>query len=125
MDWEGEKLIHWHRERCGKSEEAHSLMKEDLAGGKLPAGDFGENAAWWWIMILSMNLNSVMKRLALSKSWVAKRMKAIRFSLINIPGHIVEHSRDFIIRLVKDHPAIDLLIAARSRIMALSWAPSG
>jgi hypothetical protein len=125
MNWEGEKLIHWHRERCGKLEEAHSVMKEDLAGGKLPSGDFGENAAWWWIMILSMNLNSAMKRLALSKSWVPKRMKAIRFSLINIPGRIVEHSRDFIIRLVRDHPVVDLLIEARGRIMALSWSPSG
>ncbi len=64
MDWAGEKLIHWHRERCGKSEEAHSVMKEDLAGGKLPSDDFGENAAWWWIMILAMKLNSSMKRLA-------------------------------------------------------------
>ncbi|MBN1829321.1 MAG: transposase, partial [Deltaproteobacteria bacterium] len=62
MDWDGEKLIHWHRERCGKSEEAHSAMKGDFAGGKLPSGDFGENAAWWWIMILAMNLNMIMKR---------------------------------------------------------------
>jgi len=125
MNWQGEKLIHWHRERCGKSEEAHSVMKEDLAGGKLPAGDFGENAAWWWIMILSMNLNSAMKRLALAKSWAPKRMKAMRFSLINIPGRILEHSRDFIIRLVKDHPALDLLIEARIRIRNLIPAPAG
>ena len=125
MDWEGEALIHWHRERCGKSEEAHSVMKEDFAGGKLPCGDFGENAAWWWIMILAMNLNSVMKQLAFGESWVPKRMKAIRFSLINIPGRIVEGSRNFIIRLVKDHPAVDLLIEARTRIMALSPVPSG
>jgi hypothetical protein len=80
---------------------------------------------WQWIFISSMNLNSAMKRLALSKSWAPKRMKAIRFSLINIPGRIIEHSREFIIRLVKDHPAVDLLIEARSRIMALSWLPSG
>ena len=45
MDWEGGKLIDWHHERCGKSEEAHAVMKEDLAGGKLPSGKFGENAA--------------------------------------------------------------------------------
>lgn len=124
MDWEGAELIHWHRKRCGKSEEAHSVMKEDLSGGKLPSGYFGENAAWWWIMILAMNLNSAMKRLALGKSWVTRRMKAIRFSFINIPGRIVSHSRDFIIRLIKGHPAVDLLIEARRRIMALSWAPS-
>lgn len=125
MDWEGEKLIHWHRERCGKSEEAHSVMKEDLAGGTLPSGDFGENAAWWWIMILAMNLNSAMKRLVLEKSWVPKRMKAVRFSFINIPGRIVERSRKLIIRLVNSHPAVGFLIKARSRIMALSWEPSG
>jgi hypothetical protein len=125
MNREGEKLIHWHRERFGKSEEAHSVMKEDLAGGKLPAGDFGENAAWWWIMILAMNLNSAMKRLALGKSWIPKRMKAIRFALINIPGRIIEHSREFIIRLVKDHPAVDLLIEARIRLLALMPAPAG
>jgi hypothetical protein len=125
MDWAGEKLIHWHRERCGKSEEAHSVMKEDLAGGKLPSDDFGENAAWWWIMILAMNLNSSMKRLALGKSWAPKRMKAIRFSFINIPGRIVERSRELIIRLVKGHPAMDLFLEARSRIRALVPVPSG
>jgi hypothetical protein len=76
MDWKGERLIHWQRERCGKSEEAHSVMKEDLAGGQLPSNDFGENAAWWWIMILAMNLNSSMKRLALGESWIPRRMKA-------------------------------------------------
>jgi len=125
MDWEGESLIHWHRERCGKSEEAHSVMKEDFAGGKMPSGDFGENAAWWWIMILAMNLNSAMKRLALGKGWLPKRMKAMRFSFIKIPGRLVEHSRDMIIRLTKGNPVIDLLIGARSRIKELSLSPSG
>jgi len=65
MDWAGEPLIHRQRERCGKAEEAHSVMKEDFAGGKLPADDFGENAAWWRVMILAMNLNSIMKQVAL------------------------------------------------------------
>ena len=125
MDWDAEKLIHWHRERCGKSEEAHSVMKEDLAGGKLPSDDFGENAAWWWIMILAMNLNGSMKRLVLGKSWAPRRMKAIRFSFINIPGRIVKRSRELIIRLVKGHPATDLFLEARSRIMALVPVPSG
>jgi hypothetical protein len=57
---EGEELVHWHRQRCGKSEEAHGVMKHDLAGGKLPSGSFGENAAWWWCMILAFNLNALM-----------------------------------------------------------------
>jgi hypothetical protein len=38
-------------------------MKEDLAGGKLPSADFGENAAWRWIMTLAFNLNFRNERL--------------------------------------------------------------
>jgi hypothetical protein len=120
MDWDGERLIHWHRERCGKSEEAHSVMKGDFAGGQLPSGDFGENAAWWWIMILAMNLNTIMKRLVLGGSWASRRMKAIRFSFINIPGRIVERSRELIVRLVKGHPAFELYLEARRRIMTMT-----
>ena len=123
MDWDAERLIHWHRERCGKSEEAHSVMKEDFAGGQLPSGDFGENAAWWWIMILAMNLNTIMKRLVLGGSWACRRMKAIRFSFINIPGRIVERSRTLIIRLAKGHPTFDLYLDARCRIMSMAFAP--
>jgi hypothetical protein len=123
MDWDGEKLIHWHRERCGKSEEAHSVMKGDFAGGKLPSGDFGENAAWWWIMMLAMNCNTIMKRLILGGSWASRRMKAIRFSLITIPGRIVERSRELIIRLVKGHPVLELYLEARRRIRGMIPAP--
>ncbi len=123
MDGEGEKLIHWHHERCGKSEEAHAVMKEDLAGGKLPSGDFGENAAWWWIMIFAHNLNTAMKNLVLKGSWVTKRMKALRFHLISLPGRIIERSRACFIRLATDHPSFALLLTARERIMELAHAP--
>ena len=125
MEWEGEQLLHWSHKRCGKSEEAHSVMKEDLAGGKLPSGKFGENGAWWWIMILALNLNAAMKQLALGKSWVSKRMKAIRFSFINLPGRVLKRSRGIIVRLVKGHPSMELLLEARRRIMELVPEPSG
>lgn len=124
-DTEGSELINWLHKRCGKSEEAHSIMKEDLAGGKLPSSAFGENAAWWWIMILAFNLNSAMKRLVLEESWASKRMKAIRFSLIGLPGRVVDHAHGLIIRLVKDHPSLEILLKARQRIMELGYAPCG
>ena len=125
LDGDGGELIHWYRRRCGKSEEVHAVMKEDFAGGQLPSEHFGANAAWWWIMILALNLNSAMKQLALGSSWICKRMKAIRFSLLNIAGRIVEHSRELIIRLTRNHPSVDLLISARKRIIGLMSVPSG
>jgi len=33
-------------------------MKTDLAGGRLPSGRFGANAAWWALMIPAHNLNA-------------------------------------------------------------------
>ncbi len=124
-DLEGNELINWLHKRCGKSEEAHSVMKEDLAGGKLPSSEFGENAAWWWIMILAFNLSSAMKQLVLQGSWVGQRMKAIRFCLIGLPGRVMKHARGLIVRLVKNHPSLAVLVRARQRIMEFDSIPSG
>lgn len=125
MNGDGSDLIDWLYGRCGKSEEAHSVMKEDLAGGKLPSGDFGENAAWWWIMILAFNLNSIMKRQVLGKEWAPKRMKAIRFHVIRLAGRVIEHARRLIVRLARNHPSTGWLLEARDQIARLSPLPVG
>jgi hypothetical protein len=125
MDWEGQGLIEWHYKRCGKSEEAHSVMKEDLAGGRLPSGDFGENAAWWWIMILAFNLNAGLKSLVLGGKWAHKRMKAMRFNLINIPARVIGRSRQLSLRLKAGDPAYGWLLSIRAKIAGLAPAPSG
>src|SRR3954470_17867538 len=65
----GDQVIWWLRGRCGKSEEVHAVMKADPAGGRMPSGLFGANAAW--LMILAHNLNAVMKRLVLGPAWCA------------------------------------------------------
>jgi hypothetical protein len=118
-DLPGDELIWWYRGRCGKSEEAHSIMKEDLAGGKLPSQLFGANAAWWQIMILAFNVNSAMKRLVLGESWVNRRMKAVRFWLINLPGRVLEGSRQLCVRLTGGHPSNEILLGARRRMECL------
>jgi hypothetical protein len=118
-DIPGDEVIRWHRERCGKSEEAHSIMKGDLAGGKFPSGLFGANAAWWQIMVLAFNLNSAMKRLVLGGEWITRRLKAIRFWLINVPGRVIESGRELFVRLVGGHPSNDIFFEARRRMLCL------
>lgn len=113
----GDALIRWYRQRCGKSEEAHHIMKEELAGGKLPSGEFGKNAAWWGIMVLAFNLHSAMKRF-LDPSWREKRLKAMRFALIAVPGRVIQRGRQLLVRLSQGHPSLDVLIKARQRILA-------
>jgi hypothetical protein len=121
----GEQVIWWLRERCGKSEEVHSMMKTDLVGGQLPSGLFGGNAAWWALMILAHNLNTAMKRLVLGKDWVTKRIKALRFRLIGLPGRVVSHARKLIIRLGAEAEALGKIVAARQTIRALACGPAG
>jgi hypothetical protein len=123
-DGAGEELIHWHYERCGRSEEAHALMKRDLAGGTLPSGKFGANAAWWGIMLLSYNLHAAMRLLALPGPLKPKRLKAIRFALIDAPGRLVEHSRRLFIRLARGNPALEWLVEMRRLIRGLAPSPA-
>ena len=124
-DLPGDELIRWHRERCGKSEEVHAVMKDDLAGGQLPSKLFGANAAWWGAMILALNLNTLMKRLVLGKGWATKRMKAIRYWVINLPGRLVRHARQLRLRLSAGHRSAQLLIEARRTLAAMANGPPG
>ncbi len=121
-DMTGGKTIDWLHKRCGKSEAIHAFMKDDLAGGTLPSGDFGANAAWWGMMILALNLNVIMKKIALDRSMASSIMKAVRFAIINIPGRIIKRSRGLILRLSKDYPAFYLLVEARQRIARIQPA---
>jgi hypothetical protein len=121
----GDGVIWWLRERCGKSEEVHSAIKSDLAGGQMPSGLFGANAAWWALTILAFNLNTAMKRLALDKRWARTRMKALRFHLIGLPGRVVSHARKLIIRLGGGAEALATLLDARRAIRALAQGPAG
>jgi hypothetical protein len=121
----GDQVIWWHRERCGKSEEAHAALKCDLAGGQLPSGLSGANAAWWTITILSHNPHIAMKRLALGEEWAPKRMKAMRLLLIGLPGRVISHARQLLIRLGSGAEAPRTMITARQTIRALACGPGG
>jgi len=121
----GEELIGWSRARCGASEGVHSEMKHGLAGGKLPSGLFGANAAWWAIMVLALNLNTALKRLVLGGQWVTKRLKAIRYAIIHLPGRVVRHARCWWLRLSAGHPSTDVVLAARERIGLLARGSPG
>jgi hypothetical protein len=84
--------------------------------GKMPSADFAFSAAYWLVMILVFNLNVMMKKMVLRGSWQSVRMKAVRFSLINLPGRVLKRSRRLIIQQSKNYPSLELLIEARKKI---------
>jgi hypothetical protein len=121
---DGAELIHWHHQRCGKSEEAHAILKTDLAGGRFPSGKFGANAAWWALVVLAYNLHAALRRLALPGGLKPKRMKALRFALIAVPGRVVERGRQLFVRLAREHPALAWLAEMRRKLRSLAPTPA-
>ena len=72
---------------------------------------------------MAFNLNSAMKQLALGKEWVSKRLKEVRFEVINLPGRVARHAGMLIISLSRGRPSYGLLCQARRRILALARGP--
>jgi len=123
LDVPGDEIIHWLRERCGKSEEVHAILKTDQAGGQLPSTLFGANAAWWAFAVISFNLVAILKALALDKEWADARMKRLRLHLFSLPGQVLLHARQLTVRLPLGHPALPWLVELRARILALALPP--
>jgi len=120
--WDGERLLQWQRERCGTVEKVHDVMKNDLAGGVLPAKRFFANAAWWRLNALTYNVLSVMKRKALPPSWWPLRLKALRFHLLNIAARVIEHARKLFLKIARLHPSFLLYKEAREKLLIFSSA---
>jgi len=99
--WELEaaRLIEWHREKAGTIELVHDIVKNDLAGGVLPSKYFGADAAWLRLAVISHNVLTAMKRLALPAELLTARPKRLRFLLFNMPGRLSHHARGMKLRL--------------------------
>jgi hypothetical protein len=120
--WNGERLLQWQRERCGTVEKAHDVLKNDLAGGVMPAKRFFANAAWWRLNALTYNILSVMKRKSLPSSWWSVRLKALRYHLLCIAGRVITHGRKLFLKIAKDHPSFQIYKEARQKLFLFSSA---
>ncbi|RPI73418.1 MAG: IS1380 family transposase [Geobacteraceae bacterium] len=120
---DGAELIRWHDQRCGRSEEVHAILKNDLAGGCMPSRKFGANAAWWWFSILTHNLQTLFKRVSLGKDWWHRRMKAIRLYLINLPGRTVLKKNVLTLKLAVDGEKLAWINSIRDKIAEFARGP--
>jgi hypothetical protein len=116
---DGDKVINWYYKRSGHSEEVHSILKSDLAGGVLPCNNFHANSVWWLITVIAHNIHSIFKKLCCGDSWLTSRLKRIRFHIICIPGRVVERGCQLYIRLNAGHPSYTLLQSIREAIWHL------
>ncbi len=116
------KLMRWHWEKAGTIEHVHDVTKNDLAAAVPPCGRFGANAAWYRLSLLTYNVLSAMKWLALPPAMETARPKRMRFSLFSIAGRIVSHAGKVVLRIGREAEALASLIAARIRIARVGAA---
>jgi hypothetical protein len=119
MNQAGREIILWHRERCGKSEQAHDILKNEFGGGHVPSYHFGVNAGWWNIAVLAMNVISVMKRFFLPCGNEACRMKTLRYIFFTVVGKVVTHARSKILKLYSGDFGAGLLMYAINKLDTL------
>ena len=111
-DWKASRLLGWHREKAGTIEAVHDVLKNELAAGVLPCGRFGANAAWLRLAILSHNVLTALKRLALPVELLQARPKRLRFLFFNTAGRLVHHARRTILRLASNVRRLTEYLAA-------------
>jgi len=99
LEWPAAKLLQWHREKAGTIEGVHDVLKNELAAGVLPCGRFGANAAWLRMAVITHNVLTALKRLALPAELLAARPKRLRFLYFHAAGRLIHHARQTILRL--------------------------
>jgi len=92
-------LVVWQRQKAGTIEAINNIIKNELAGGVMPCGRFGANAAWLRLTVISHNVITAMKHLALPKELLKARPKRLRFLIFNTAGRVLHHARKMILRL--------------------------
>lgn len=98
-DYQAKRLLEWQREKAGSIEAAHEVLKNELAAGVMPCGRFGANAAWLRLSVLTYNLLSGLKRLALPPELLTAKPKRLRFLIFNTAGRVLHHARSVVCRL--------------------------
>ena len=122
MERDGGELVLWHHERCGKSEEVHRILKDEVAGGHVASRKFGANAAWWNIAVLAFSLLNMFKRNFLPKIFHKSRPKSLRFHFFTTIGRIVNHARKKVLNVYARGRVKEWFLYARDRLMSFCAA---
>jgi hypothetical protein len=98
-EWDRVRLLEWQREKAGTVEALHDVLKNDLAAGVMPCGRWGANAAWLRLAVMTHNVLTALKRLALPEPWLRAHPKRMRFQIFCSAGKLITHARQIMLRV--------------------------
>ena len=125
-DLDAPALLRWHWQKAGTIELLHDITKNELGAAVPPCGRFGANAAWYRLSLLTYNVLSALKSLALPPHLSTARPKRRRFALFSLAGRLVTHAGQLWLRVSAAAERLAGLIAARHRLALVAQAlPAG
>ncbi len=110
-------LIQWHRGKAGTIEQVHRVLKGELGAGVMPCQLFGANAAWFRINVITFNLLTALKRLALPERYRLARPKRLRFDVFTLPGKLAVHESQLSVQVSAADARLQEMVAARQRLL--------
>ncbi len=88
LDYRGDRLLDWHRQKAGTIEHVHDEIKNGLGGGHMPSQRFNVNAAWFKHAILAYNVASAIKGLCFDPEERTARFKRYRLLMVHVAGRM-------------------------------------
>jgi hypothetical protein len=112
LEWPAAAIEEWQRKRCGKSEEVHRVLKDELAGGHVVTSALGANAVWWQITVLAFNIFTLIKKSCLTEEYHKSRPKRLRYWLFSMVARLSSHARKTTITVYR---------SAQSKLFKTAW----
>jgi len=106
LDYRGDRLLKWHREKAGTVEHLHDEIKNALGGGHMPSRRFNVNAAWLKFALLAYNLAGAIKGLCFEPEERTARFKRYRLLLVHLAGRMNRNNCVMGLRLCASPQAI-------------------
>ncbi len=107
LDYRGDRLLDWHRQKAGTIEHVHDEIKNGLGGGHMPSQRFNVNAAWFKHAILAYNVASAIKGLCFHPEERTARFKRYRLLMVHVAGRMNRNNCVMGLRLCAPTETID------------------
>lgn len=118
-DLEPAAIVEWHRGKAGTIEHVHHVLKNELAAGVMPCQQFGANAAWFRINVITYNLLTALKRKALPERYRRACPKRLRFELFTLSAKLAIHESQLSVQVSATDERIGEIVAARGRLLQI------
>jgi hypothetical protein len=119
MTAEKKEEVIWQYNERAYIESHIKEIKTGFSMEQMPSGDFGANALYFGIGIMTYNLFIAQKYFTMPFEWANKTIKSIRWLLIETVGRVIERSRSIVLKIAATREKYGVYLEIRERLCQL------